>query len=458
MQIEFAPDRGDHHETAVRFGEGAVTHEIYYRSGDIQLTPRCEAFAAPALISCMRQGWNLELDDPVSPRFASGLESIQRIFRNWNPALHYIEIDHTLAAPSQTEASGVGCFFTAGLDSFYTFLKHRDEITDLIFVHGFDIPLEEHALRDMVSKRLREIADAFGKRLIEVETNLRQSFLSPFTKWGREAHGAALASVAHQLSSRLRKTYIASSCAYQDLFPWGTHPALDPHWSTESLEFVHDGCEANRLIKAELVSSSAVALQHLRVCFENPGGHYNCGRCEKCIRTMIELSTVGALERCSAFAEPLANERVGKILGGDEHHRAFYVANLHALERYGGDPGLIDALNTILERPRWKERLLVWVDRRKRRLAKRFGPGRLRRRRRQRRLQRRGGAAHGDRIHEQVEIPLPDDHAGDDHRHRIADREPQPTRLAGGSPRHRLVRGCERPARDDHVSQRHPHQ
>ena len=92
MQIEFAPDRGDHHETAVRFGEGAVTHEIYYRSGDIQLTPRCEAFAALALIPCMRQGWDLELDDPVSPRFASGLESIQRIFRNWNPALHYIEI------------------------------------------------------------------------------------------------------------------------------------------------------------------------------------------------------------------------------------------------------------------------------------------------------------------------------------------------------------------------------
>ena len=376
MRIEFAHHRGDHHETAVTFREGAVRDEIYYRSGDVQLTPRCEAFAALALIPCMRQGWDLELEGPLSPRFASGLERIQRIFRDWNPALHHIEIDYRPAAPRKREAPGVGCFFTAGLDSFYTFLKHRDEITDLIFVHGFDIALEEHALRELVSKRLREIADAFGKRLIEVETNLRRSFLSPLTKWGLEAHGAALASVAHQLSSRLRKTYIASSCAYQDLFPWGTHPALDSHWSTESLEFVHDGCEANRVIKAEFVSKSEVALQHLRVCFDNPDGHYNCGLCEKCIRTMIELSTVGALERCPTFAEPLVNQRVGKILGGDEQHRRFYVASLHALERSGGDPGLIDALHTILARPRWKERLLVWVDRRKRRLAKRFGAGR----------------------------------------------------------------------------------
>jgi len=34
--------------------------------------------------------------------------------------------------------AGAEAFFSGGVDSFYTFLKHRHEITDLAVVHGFD--------------------------------------------------------------------------------------------------------------------------------------------------------------------------------------------------------------------------------------------------------------------------------------------------------------------------------
>jgi hypothetical protein len=40
------------------------------------------------------------------------------------------------------------------MDSFYMLLKHRAEITHIIFVHGFDIDLEDRELRAQASRML----------------------------------------------------------------------------------------------------------------------------------------------------------------------------------------------------------------------------------------------------------------------------------------------------------------
>lgn len=50
------------------------------------------------------------------------------------------------------------------------------------------------------------------------------------------------------------------------------------------------------------------ALARLRVCWENPSS-YNCGQCEKCVRTMLGLRAFG-IERCAAFPNTLTPELV----------------------------------------------------------------------------------------------------------------------------------------------------
>ena len=35
-------------------------------------------------------------------------------------------------------------------------------------------------------------------------------------------------------------------------------------------------------------------MNHLRVCWENPDGSFNCGRCGKCTRTKVGLALAGA--------------------------------------------------------------------------------------------------------------------------------------------------------------------
>jgi hypothetical protein len=89
-------------------------------------------------------------------------------------------------------------------------------------------------------------------------------------------------------------------------------------------------------------------MEWLRICFANPDGAYNCGRCEKCLRTMISLRIAGALERCKTLPHYLNLEEVAnmRIPDGVVSPRQ----NLRALERLGTEPELARALGEALAR------------------------------------------------------------------------------------------------------------
>ena len=206
---------------------------------------------------------------------------------------------------------------------------------------------------------IHRVAAHFGKRAVEIQTNLHD-LLDPYVGWQAMAHGAALAAVGHLLSSHLARIYIPATYSHEIKGHAGSDPLLDPLWSTETLEFVHDGSEASRLAKVALVAQSDIALQSLRVCYRNFGGAYNCGRCEKCLRTMMNLHAVGALDRCTTFATPLDPGRVARMLFLDTC-RPFHEENLRALEAAGADPVLCNALRQALNRPRWRIALRAHV-------------------------------------------------------------------------------------------------
>ncbi len=232
------------------------------------------------------------------------------------------------------------------MDSFYTLLKHREEVTHIVFVHGFDIALTDQTLRTQVSRMAREVAKELGKTLIEVETNLR-SFSNTLVGW-EKYHGAALASVALLFQHRFRKALIAATLTYAELIPWGSHPLLDPLWSTGLTEIEHDGCGATRVDKAAYISEYELPMDWLRVCYKNPDSAYNCGRCEKCLRTMITLRIVGAQARCKTLPSDLDLEQVANMRIPD--NLVVPRQNLNALERLGTDPELARSLSEALKR------------------------------------------------------------------------------------------------------------
>ena len=55
--------------------------------------------------------------------------------------------------------------------------------------------------------------------------------------------------------------------------------------------------------KLNIVAKWDVAFQNFRVCLANVKDKLNCGRCEKCVRTMLELESLGLLNQTRAFAD-----------------------------------------------------------------------------------------------------------------------------------------------------------
>jgi 7-cyano-7-deazaguanine synthase in queuosine biosynthesis len=325
---------------------GAERFELAYRVSRGPVSETSTPFVAASLLPAMRIGRALSVEGTVSPRLLATIPTIESVLTDWFQRTDSIVVK---ARPApEHRGAGVACFFSGGVDSFYSVLSHLDEITALVFVHGFDIQPRDVALRARISESLRVAASRLGKPLIEVETNVRV-FSDRFAAWSEEYHGSALASVALLLSPQFGRFYIPASFPPTYSAPWGSHKDLDPLWSSEATEIMHDGGDASRVEKVRFLARSDVALQSLRVCWENRGGRYNCGHCEKCIRTMVNLRVAGALERCTTFKNELDLSEVAHVPIPDDCARFFVEENLQAAKE-NGDGELVDAIARSLGR------------------------------------------------------------------------------------------------------------
>ena len=266
------------------------------------------AFALPAMVL----GEALTVNAPVSGRLLRGARDAAELYQRWWD-VKPTEIVPASGAVRAAPADGVGLFFTAGVDSHFSLLKdlrradspgHR-EITDLIYVNLDDDRTPE---KDLLLERLMAVAAETGKRLLIVDTNLRQ-VTEEVVGWD-EYHGAALASVALALEGALGTCLLASTSDHGHLTPWGSHPLLDPLWSTEGLALLHDGGEVTRVEKiSQYLVHSALALRTLTVCRRGLPGH-NCGACDECVATMIALTIGGGLGECATLPRALEADRV----------------------------------------------------------------------------------------------------------------------------------------------------
>lgn len=327
---------------------GGEKTNILFRS-DRFVEPRAsgDPFLAALLLPAMKLGATLRIDAPVSVELLSSTQNIQQIFRKWDADLSIVDVIADQKAATGGRPPAIASFFSGGVDSFYTALKHRQSLDAVVFVHGFDIRLGNTALRQRVSAEMKRAATDLGMDLIEVETNLRE-FCDPIVSWTNHQFGPAMASVAHALSGTLRTIYFPSSESYAHLDPCASHPLVDPLWGTNALTILHDGAEASRNEKVELIASSEIARTTLRVCWENPANAYNCGRCEKCLRTMINLESVGALKYFNVFDNSLDPRAVERISIPSDLVYFHIEENLRVLRERGGDPALISALGNAV--------------------------------------------------------------------------------------------------------------
>lgn len=298
-----------------------------FKSAPGELAFSADPFVAGFLIAAMVLGEDLEIQGPADPEFLERIEQdIIPLLRRWFPSLKPIELKcpETQAPPPATADPGGIAAFSGGLDALYTAVRHRGRLNWLLTAQGFDVRTFQHLEWSKVMRETRIAAEPVGLPLFEVRTNLREiahyQVLRPFKG---EVHpnvfrigpngpiGPFFVALGRCLLPACSRFLLSSTEPYEHLYPYGSHPLLDPMWSTSRQEMLHIGCEFNRSEKLEwLMRASPESLRSMRVCWWGSPRKANCGRCEKCQRTLAEARLAGATGLMESFDEPFNPESI----------------------------------------------------------------------------------------------------------------------------------------------------
>jgi len=348
----------DGHRISAPIQMGKDQFEVFFQANETQLTPNPEAFLAIALLPAMKLKLErIEYDGIVSRQFVEGMKAIQQVFRTWKPTYGELDYDGLKTRPDRDCAVGKsGVFFSGGVDSYYTFLSRRDQVDALINIDGFDIPLEQQSMRRRMKENLRLIGERFNKQIIFIETNARQ-FSERFLAWSF-AHGSVIAGSGHLLSPEFSTFYLASFGNPHNMYRFGVHPEIDPHWSSDCAQFHHADSGVNKIEEIQYSGQFNTFCETLRICLRYPEKGLNCGRCEKCLRTMVYLQAAGVYPRMKVFEKPLDLSQLSryKRLSGPDKD-LLYVA-LNMLEQQNTYPETVNVLRKILYRGSWEKKLI----------------------------------------------------------------------------------------------------
>jgi hypothetical protein len=193
--------------------------------------------------------------------------------------------------------------FSGGVDAFHSLLAGGHPIDMLVYVVGYDVSHRDRYRAAAVTALLRDVAAEMGCNAAAITTNLRRHPLVKRTPWLR-AFAGPLAAVGHLLGPTVGRMLISSDGLGFEHPEVGARPSTDPLHGSARLAVEHAGHAISRLDKIAAIAGERLVQRHLRVCWHNrrgSRGRLNCGRCEKCVRTMLAIDACGLLGRFPGF-------------------------------------------------------------------------------------------------------------------------------------------------------------
>jgi hypothetical protein len=304
----------------------------------------------------------------VAEWFYNNLLEIQAIYHWYFPDYFRpfdlrMPVEHR--APTSTQTAS---FYSGGVDSLYNLVEmelRREQglsrgIDQLWLVQGMDICITKDRFWQTVSRSMIDgMRDVLRQEVVTIRTNIH-AFYGKWVPWGYTGHGPVLAGIAKSAANIVGSVLIGSSSPYNDPSPWASTPLVDPHWSCDQQSIVHFGARFNRAQKLQTIARKPEYLRSLRVCFENRGGAYNCGRCEKCVRTRLVLMALGLDRHCSTFSAPLDHDDIRRIRlpWYPEEDSAWLIWNdVYKLCRRHPD---LKAAARAIRHAMWRSRLCLW--------------------------------------------------------------------------------------------------
>jgi hypothetical protein len=352
------------------------------------LEPSPEAFALAALPAAVWRGERrLWIDGSLCPHLASNLSRLMQTWSSWYEHCRPIGLEPArgLAAPPARLSPRAALFLSGGVDSLALLRRSRTEHPvgdpeapcDAIVLfgnNGFEFeggrPVSGRlAAYQALLARLAPLAERESLTLVPVHFDARW-LLPGYRPWTSLAFGPMIASVAHALWRRNTLAWLGSSSIRSDR-PHGSRPDIDPLYSSGAVEIRVGDPDTPRFEKIRRIADWEPALAVVQPCWLRSrrlaDGRLNCGRCEKCLRTMLALLVLDRLSACSAFAEDdVRAEWIDRVAVPSQSKLDFLLDLEEPLARRGRRD-LVRALrrlrrrfrrDRLLQRARWRLRSL----------------------------------------------------------------------------------------------------
>jgi hypothetical protein len=298
------------------------------------LTKSCDPFVVATVFLAMQQSTNLVVHGDVSPSLLQNLAEFQAAWSCWCPQ-RYQQVEITASVereqPKVSTNQAIAAF-SGGVDGCFTVWRHRmgrcgrwqRHIQAGLMVHGFDIPLAQEDIFHRAAQKSKAMLSSLEVELIPIATNFRE-----IEQDWEDAFGTGIVSCLMVFQGGYTAGLIGSSDPYHALnLPYGSNPITDPLLSSQSFQIICDGASFSRLQKVQEIAKWHEAYTNLRVCWEGSQPDKNCGRCEKCIRTILNFRVLGlGLPPC--FEQDVTDEQ---ILGIQGLHKAQLIELTPILE------------------------------------------------------------------------------------------------------------------------------
>lgn len=183
----------------------------------------------------------------------------------------------------------VAMFYSAGVDSFSTFLNHKEESPLLITLCGSDIRLDDSEGWRAMKRRQKFMEEHFNLECISILSNFRSVInerrltklvsLSQDNWWHGFQHGIAIIGHAAPLAYKfgIKNLYLASTYtpAVYGKITCASDPTIDNKVTFLQTKIFHDGDTRDRFQKIQQISEfhkeTGIAFP-LHVCWESGGG------------------------------------------------------------------------------------------------------------------------------------------------------------------------------------------
>lgn len=287
-----------------------IQDDVFWAEYSVDITSTPDAILiVPFLGNVLPIAWKYNLGievDELDKSFYDNLNKVLDGYKKMYPSYSfdgYLDVKRIIDN-SNIDSKKEVCFFSGGVDAYYTYLRHKDTITGFCTVWGADVRLEDEQGWNNVSNLIEDMSSTFGVDKYMVKSNFKDMLdgqnLSDdlchhgWNWWHEFQHGMGLISLMAPIAyiDKINKIYIASSyTAEVKNLTCASDPSIDNFISFNNCEVIHDGFESNRQKKIEYIVNYKKKTNipvELRVCWISKGGK-NCCVCEKCCRTMVGI-------------------------------------------------------------------------------------------------------------------------------------------------------------------------